>query len=218
MTKDILDTSDDMFESKKKSSCRMNFKKLRKRRNKLKDGYISTYNDFNVKTALIENEIMDDDTNDELTDREIKATCKRLKFCKQGDKTDMYKVCDKNVENYYSGRDETTCSLTDLEDIMRKQETSNSLFTKKKKKLNTYKSCFPQGRNKKRKINWFRLRRKKEKDIQNDKDLKYLIDAAYSNYKDYRHMKALDNNIAQYNTTCIMTTANDIKSYTPWIF
>lgn len=219
MTERSADTSDDALEIKRKSSCRMNFKRFRKRRKKMKDLYNYASSDINVKTALIENEIIADDTNDEWTDQEIISTCKRLKFCKQSDKTDIYIAYGKNMENSYLERDETMCPLADLEDIMQNQTTSNSLFTKKKKKFYTYRSCFSRNRNrnKNKKISWFRLRRNKKKEHENDNDIKYLKDASASNSQECTYMKSLENNVSQYNTTYVINAMNNFKRVTPWL-
>ncbi|CRG97743.1 conserved Plasmodium protein, unknown function [Plasmodium gallinaceum] len=199
------------FQNKRKYNCRMNFKRFTKRRNKSKEDNKDSH--INIKTALIKNEVIGDD-NDEFIDNNLMRTCNKFKLHKHNSKIEVYKTNEKKLDKYDYERDQTFCSLTDLEDVVNEDKKKSKFFFYKNKSLNDYNSCFEK---KNRKLKWFRLRRKKKKESTVDENLKYLNESVCSNYKDANHRNQL-NNSSQYTKKCVLNTVNGIKGVSAWIF
>ncbi|CRH02603.1 conserved Plasmodium protein, unknown function [Plasmodium relictum] len=196
-------------QNKRKYNCRMNFKRFTKKRNKDKE---NKDNNINIKTALIKNEVIGDDI-DEYSDINLMRTCNKFKILKNSSKTKIYKTNDKKLDNYDYERDQTFCSLTDLEDVVNEDKKRSKFFFYKNKSLNDYNKCYEK---KSKRLKWFRLRRKKKESVE-DKNLKYLNESVCSNYKDLNSKNQLDNS-SQYTKKCVLNTINGIKGVSTWIF
>ncbi|SCQ16992.1 conserved Plasmodium protein, unknown function [Plasmodium ovale] len=203
------------FQNKRKYNCRLSFTRFTKRRNKYNDK--NKESKINIKTALINNEIIGDDNEEVIDNNLMRTTCHKFGLYKHSNdnKIDIYYPYDKNVDKYDYERDQTFCSLTDLEDVVNNEDKRSKFFYYKNKSLNDYKSCFEK---KNKKTKWFRLRRKKKKDYVMDESLKYLNESVCSNYKEANKNNKLDNS-SKYTKNCVInTTVNGIRGFSAWIF
>ncbi|SBS90762.1 conserved Plasmodium protein, unknown function [Plasmodium malariae] len=201
------------FQNKRKYNCCLNFTRFTKRRNKNNDNYRDSK--INIKTALIKNEVIDDD-NEEFNDNNLMRTCHRFKLYKHSsNKIEIYYPYDKKkLDKYDYERDQTFCSLTDLED-MNNEDKRSKFFYYKNKSINDYKSCFEK---KNKKTKWFRLREKKKKDYIMEESLKYLNESVCSNYKDANKNNNIDGP-SKYTKNCVLnSTVNGIRGFSAWIF
>ncbi|ANQ11008.1 Uncharacterized protein PCOAH_00055170 [Plasmodium coatneyi] len=202
-------------QNKRKYNCRLNFKRFTKRRNNYNED--NKDNKINIKTALIKNEVISDDS-DEFIDSNLMRTCHRFRLYKHSNnKVDIYYPYDKKkLDKYDYERDQTFCSLTDIEELVNNgDDRSSKFFYYKNKSLNDYKSCFEK---KNKKTKWFRLRKKKKKDYAMEESLKYLNESVCSNYKEANKNNKLDGS-SKYSKNCVInTTVNGIRGFSAWIF
>ncbi|KEG04093.1 conserved Plasmodium protein, unknown function [Plasmodium vinckei vinckei] len=196
------------FQNSKKYNCRLSFANCVKRNNK--------YNKVNIKTTLIDNEIIDDD-NEEFIDNNLMRKCHNFKLCKSAgvDKMENYRSYNKKKGEYDIERDNTFCSLTDMDDIIKNRDKKNIFFYYKNKSLNDYKSCFEKQRKKRK---WFRFKRKKKK-FELDEGVKYLNESVCSNYKEANKNVKLPNPSARYSKNHILnSTVSSLKGLSGWMF
>ncbi|SOV16780.1 conserved Plasmodium protein, unknown function [Plasmodium sp. gorilla clade G2] len=198
------------YHNKRKYNCRMTFTRFTKKRFKNKDN--NKEGKINIRTSLIKNEIIGDD-NDDFIDNSFMRTCHKFKFYKNN-RTDVYNPYDRKLENYNYERDETFCSLTDLDDIVHDdKKKKNKYFIYKNKSLNDYNSCFEK---KSKRLKWFRLKRKKKKDYVNEESIKYLNESVCSNFKEANKSNQIQNS-SEYTRGCVLNTVNGIKGFSTWI-
>ncbi|CAD2104853.1 conserved Plasmodium protein, unknown function [Plasmodium vinckei brucechwatti] len=198
------------FQNSKKYNCRLSFANCVKRNN-------NKYNKVNIKTTLIDNEIIDDD-NEEFIDNNLMRKCHNFKLCKSAgvDKMDNYRSYNKKKGDYGIERDDTFCSLTDMDDIIKNRDKKNIFFYYKNKSLNDYKSCFEKQRKKRK---WFRFKKKKKKKFELDEGVKYLNESVCSNYKEANKNVKLPNPSAKYSKNHILnSTVSSLKGISGWMF
>ncbi|VWU51462.1 conserved protein, unknown function [Hepatocystis sp. ex Piliocolobus tephrosceles] len=216
----LKEKSVNKLKNKKNYICRLNFSKFIKKNKQ----YNNKEDKFNIKTALINNEVYSDDDDDDYYDKDsffksnVIKSCHNLKLHKSNKENIhsslLYKHDEKKKNKDDYDESNTRCSVTDVGETDDEDNKSKYFYYKNK----TLKDYNVASEKKKKKKKWFGLRRKKKKKnyVMIEK-IKYLNDSVCSNYNEKKNDNIYDT--VQYGQNRIIhETVNSLKSFSTWLF